>query len=430
MSGVCVNENIRVSLGMPMAKRFQIRAIKNGEDKLQVETIVINAVNIFSLDAKNHHVHSYPRTKDADGQTVELPRSLQKILGKHPFPLSQGPVILPTECKENMKNIAGVVEERTQFHHSDSQTCREWVPVKAGIDSWSQKISCSPPSYEARKLKTSTQGAASLRDMRIVYTCNFLQCLVHCPCSICNDKRENCRMRCKIEVCQNCNSQCTMHQVKLARMFQPGVDSFTMVTRCMEQYQYAVPHAGIPADCASCSRDLIEHQSLHLVFHTRCRFCRQQMRPFDVQKIVDFCSYQACCRHLKHNDDRTCSYCLKLCKAKYERKQHEAYVHEGKEKKFQGSECERCYSNRYALQYYINTHNYGSKTDTLSCNLYGSQFSSKSVLSIHKEVIHSHNIKDITYFECDDCGKTYLMKKNLNQHKKEKHFYTNHNFRL
>ena len=42
-------------------------------------------------------------------------------------------------------------------------------------------------------------------------------------------------------------------------------------------------------------------------------------------------------------------------------------------------------------------------------------------------MIHGQNIKDIKKFECDACGKIYSMKKNLNQHKKEKHFDTNHN---
>ena len=113
VSGVCVNKNIRMKLEMQLSKRFQVRAIMKGEGKLQVQTIINNAVKIHSLDTNHHHVPSHPSTEGEDGQTVELPRSLQHILGKHPFPLCHNPVILPTECKENVKNSGSLIKERT-----------------------------------------------------------------------------------------------------------------------------------------------------------------------------------------------------------------------------------------------------------------------------------------------------------------------------
>ena len=126
----------------------------------------------------------------------------------------------------------------------------------------------------------------------MVFTCKLLQCVIHCPCSICNDKRENCKMQCKSEVCEGCNSQCSRHQLKLPRTFHPVRDHFTMVTHRLDGYLYAIPHAGIPTDCTVCTRDMVEHQTLHLVFHMRCRFCRHQMRPYEQQHILKMEDYK------------------------------------------------------------------------------------------------------------------------------------------
>ena len=161
-----------------------------------------------------------------------------------------------------------------------------WIPSRVGISAW--RTTCdsgdADHGYEVRDLnyRDRVQGAASMRvDMGIVYTCVDLQCVIHCPCSICNDKRGNCKMQCKSEVCEGCNSQCSRHQMKLPRTFHPIRDHFTMVTHGLDGYLYAIPHAGIPTDCIVCTRDMVEHLTLHLVFHMRCRFCRHQMRPYE-----------------------------------------------------------------------------------------------------------------------------------------------------
>ena len=55
---------------------------------------------------------------------------------------------------------------------------------------------------------------------------------------------------------------------------------------------------------------------------------------------------------MKLVDQRTCSYCLIICKNKFERKKHEATVHENKGK-YNCDICGKTYSNKNALGYHL-----------------------------------------------------------------------------
>ena len=145
-------------------------------------------------------------------------------------------------------------------------------------------------------------------------------------CSLCNDYK-TCKLLCRDEVCGRCNGQCLSHQIKLPRLFNPETDLFTLVTNNLCGYRFGIPYAGIPASCSQCTTDVQEHQMFHLVFHTRCRYCRNDLRPFERRKIVTVDEYIDAEKLIKWVDGRTCSYCLAKCKDKYEREKHEATVH-------------------------------------------------------------------------------------------------------
>ena len=80
----------KVFLTFPAAKHYEVHAIKNGEAKLDVETLLGIAVSRKKSDI----FHIYP---EKPGK-VALPRTLQHVLTRYPYPLSQGPVVLPTDC--------------------------------------------------------------------------------------------------------------------------------------------------------------------------------------------------------------------------------------------------------------------------------------------------------------------------------------------
>ena len=256
---------------------------------------------------------------------------MKKILAKHPYPLAQGPVRLPLDCAtEEYKSIGEVIKEKTVFGHSDEQNCVEWLPSSgSGLLAWGHQ---GEGGYQVRELKFSVQDAVSTTNMEIVYTCSKLKCTIYCPCAVCRDTTVNCKFQCRAEACRECSSQCTKHEIKMPRVFDAKTDHYTLVTQKMDKLQYAFPYAGIPVSCGQCSRDVLEHQVFHHLWHLRCKYCKNEMRPFLSSSIVSFADYKAAGIDADRCDDRTCAVCLKMFEDKYAREMHEKNAH-GEEKK-------------------------------------------------------------------------------------------------
>ena len=370
---------------------------------------------------KSEIFHIFPQNR-----TEKLPKTLQTILSKHPFPLSQGPVVLTTDCLttekyENnpflCKSISEVLTDKTVFYHNESQDCYEWHPLSRGVSAW------EGAKYEVKPVVGPVLcGPASTMRMGIVYTCNLSRCLVFCPCTICTDDRKTCQRSCKNEICSDCNAQCIDHVIKVARLFSPATDHYMMVTEMMTKYRHAYPFAGIPLNCMSCTRDVQEHQQLHMVWHARCRFCKFQMRPFQHKSIVDIEDYKTAEKNLKILDARTCSFCLRESQDSYARKKHEDTVHNKKTGKFKCDQCVRSFSNMNALSYHTAQH------DELKvvCDLCGFQSSSSSNLVKHK-LVHSSEKHENTKHFCKVCKMNFSNQNNLNRHQKETHYKSNTN---
>ena len=339
---------------------------------------------------------------------IDRPGALNCILGKHPFPLSQGPLVFPI-------NKIAAFEKQTLFTHADSdpQECMEWIPMLTG------KLAWNPNSLHVHDLSepiNSVQGPASTKKMDILYTCDNLKCVVHCPCSVCNDDRDNCKLMCREEVCDGCNSQCLEHQIKLPRSFDSEKDLYTIVTNTLGCYKIGIPYAGIPAKCDQCSSDVLEHQTFHLAFHSRCRYCRNEFRPFERRNILKHKDYVEAEKLLKWADNRTCSFCLVKYKNKFEREIHEATVHENKGK-YKCESCEKTYSDKNALAYHVsNKHGGKNEDEKPRCKLCPSKFTTEANLKRHLETVHSD-----TKFECEHCGDKFTRQDTLNSHLKEQH---------
>ena len=124
---------------------------------------------------------------------IDRPGALNFILGNHPFPLSQGPLVFPF-------NKSAAFEKQTLFTHADSDTqecrCMEWIPTLTGKLAWSAS---SLHVHNLSEPVDTVQGPASTKNMGVLYSCNKLKCVVHCPCSVCNDDRDNCKLMCREE---------------------------------------------------------------------------------------------------------------------------------------------------------------------------------------------------------------------------------------
>ena len=292
--------------------------------------------------------------------------------------------------------------------------CSEWFTVSIGGSDWREA------RYEVRELQYSLSGAASTRSMGLVYTCTGNNCVIHCPCTICTDPNAECKLLCKTEACPQCTSQCQEHKIKLPRLFNSDSDHYTMVTMKIDMYQFATPHAGIPLNCLKCSEDVLEHQIFHLVFHTRCRFCRQELLLFEEKPIVTKRDYRDRDRYLQSQENRTCSFCLKLFFGITARRKHEENVHQGKEKRFKCDMCDKAYSDSTALDYHKTT-KHEEIVAKFNCNLCGLQFSTEQTLSRHGQSIHGED-SDKAKFDCPECGVKCSRKDKLIRHKREKHF--------
>ena len=210
VNGVGVSDkfdNRKFQLILPRGKHFELNAVKNGEDELLPEVLLNQAMHRSKSEA--YHIRPFA---NGNYKFVDLPRTLQQIMSKHPYPLSQGPVQLPIDClaMENYmqhpipKSISEVLSIKTVFSHEENQGCFEWSPVSEGVSAWGR----GKPSHEVRDLTFSIHGAASTMDMGVVYTCEMSKCVIRCPCNICKDPRNTCKHQCRSEVCRDCRSQC------------------------------------------------------------------------------------------------------------------------------------------------------------------------------------------------------------------------------
>jgi hypothetical protein len=401
-------------LDLPTSKRFDVIASKNVEKVLQPKLLIEKAISRGKCESS----HVRPCAV-VEGRFEDLPGTLRHLHGDHPYPVSQGPLVLPIDSNISPKRPEWIVfRKKTQFRHIHSQKCLEWASEVTGTTAWSDKENI----FLVSDVVSRIQGPASTRDMRVLYTCHMSSwsgCVIPCPCSICTKTREHCIDLHKSEVCEECSSQCTTHKIKLLRLFNPVTDHFTIVTEKINKYRFAHGYAGIPTDCESCSEDVLEHQCLHLVFHARCRFCRYDMRPMldgAVITLTDYIEEDNCQKQL---DEKTCSCCLLVSQNKLSRIKHEAVVHEKTEQKYRCEKCEKSYSNINALVYHTSKHEEFAVMTKHVCALCGKQFSSSGSLDKHNQIKHGEFVES---HQCELCPKKFAWKTGLNRHKREQHY--------
>ena len=402
-------------LELPEIRSFKECNGKRRELSLKAHQLINEAVRL----------NSHPRVKHEH----DSHQGLSEILSQHPFPLSQGPVNLPLDCEATEKSEIEVLSSKTLFFHSELQGCHEWTPLKCGIsflgDIWnSPKGHIQRDTLHVSDSKFTIQGASSSYSKgNIIYTCKKEQCIINCPCSICNENIDSCAMQCREKNCKACSTQCSQHELKLPQIFNSKTDHYTIVTNKINMFQYATPYAGIPLNCDSCSNDVLEHQILHLVIHLKCRFCRQEFRPFENNPILTITDFVLADIEIVKTNNNTCKYCLLLLGNEKVRKRHEAYSHHEKEKKHKCDQCNLSYLNKSNLQYHTKLKHIGVK---YTCEICGKQLSSEKYLSTHKRLIHSERSKQEN-IKCETCGKQFSFKQNLVRHERDVHneFYVN-----
>jgi hypothetical protein len=236
-------------LKIPRAKTFSEIGVKDCEAKTFPEKLILYAVNRRKRPMSPYEETHIKPFASVNGEVLKLPKTLQQLLAAHPFPISQGPVVLPLDTRaEDKKTMAQILQSKTVFTHCETQSCGRWAPKVFGTAAW------TGTNYEETYVVTqpdqNIQGVASNMDMSMVFTCQLLKCVIHCPCQVCQvSQNVCCKSRHIPEFCKKCNPQCINHQVKVPYLFDPSTDLFTMITDRMTEYRFAYGYAGVPRDC-------------------------------------------------------------------------------------------------------------------------------------------------------------------------------------
>ena len=117
----------------PARKTEERRRSRISEDKRSLNSFISEAVH-----EQRSSLHIQPTSSSTFGyiSPIDKPGALNYLLSKHPFPLNQGPVIIPIDNgaawdyeKAEQSSPKGVFETRTMFTHADTQECFEWAPT-------------------------------------------------------------------------------------------------------------------------------------------------------------------------------------------------------------------------------------------------------------------------------------------------------------
>ena len=76
------------------------------------------------------------------------------------------------------------------------------------------------------------------------------------------------------------------------------------------------------------------------------------------------------------------------------------------------------------MEYHLNKHK--SEPNKITCDICGSQFFAQNLLNEHKALVHDLS-EGRKKFECSCCDKSFVLKKSLNRHLREKHRESNKN---
>ena len=211
-------------------------------------------------------------------------------------------------------------------------------------------------------------------------------------------------------MCKNCSQQCKQHNLKLPWLFKAKTDHFTMVTNDTNYFKFATPYAGIPLNCDSCSKDVLEHQVLHLAVHLRCKFCCLEFRPFERESIVTIGDFVKAEWSMFKDENRTCPICFVKCKDILARKKHEINKHMEKERKLKCELCNKSYYNKTGLKYHNETI-HETKYE-YKCELCNAILSSSTELREHKRISHIEEFLE-SQSKCRDCGESFTLEQNM-----------------
>ena len=310
---------------------------------------------------------------------------------------------------------------------------------------------------------------------KVYYTCTRKLCKIPCPClTCCSNVGDQCSEH-NIKHVDLFDEEEHLFSVRTTELSCSISDFFSR--------SYVLKYPGIPESCQRCSKDLLHHKSYHLDFHSNCKFCKfyqyklypktakelcereknekawykrvcpycdkKFAEPFQAKRHIEcehnknskikcdecqrqFLSNQSLHYHklTKHTVDveksHRCNICDKAFLVKVNLDNHVKFKHSDT-RKFECTQCSTKFKQRKNLNAHnLRVHGINSrqedywqdlKKETFKCVHCEKIFARNADLRVHISVKHA--VKDA--FQCNQCGKKYSYKTNLERHKLEQH---------
>ena len=340
-------------------------------------------------------------------------------LSNHAMPYYQGPFLNTIKMKMFGKSL----REFTTFKHGDCVDCVHW---ELDDENFGRDLKKHTAAKICNPEHLNLAGPASQLNSAIIYNCEKGGCQVQCICIICN-KHILCSTKrsCSEAPCKACEVQCSEHNIGIPRMFDEDEDLFTILVKKVEaKGQYSLfkmenvkvkKYAQIPKSCKACIKDLLDHQLYHKIFHSRCKFCRDD--SCFIENCATFADFKTAKKTVDTMDEQTCSSCFKVFASKFARKRHEYGSHNGG--KVQCSICKRTFQSEITLKMHTKVYHNVSPS-SFPCTLCTKILSTEQILRRHVDSVHGE--KSI---ECSKCDKTFSRKNHLQRHLRDVHSIEN-----
>ena len=340
-----------------------------------------------------------------------------KHLSNHPMPYYQGPFLNTIKMKMFGKSL----RDFTSFKHKESVDCAVW-----DLDDENRDLKKHTAAKICDAEQLNLAGPASRLNSTIIYNCEKGGCQVRCICVICNNPTLcSTKQSCSEAPCKACKVQCGEHNIGIARMFDEEADLFTVIVRKGEATGQTKlfkrenvkfkKYAHIPKSCQACSKDLFDHQLYHKIFHSRCKFCRDD--SCFIENCVTFADVKTTKKDVDTKDEKTCSSCFKVFASKYARKRHEYGAHNNG--KVQCSICSRLFQSEITLKKHTEVY-HTHLPSSFPCTLCTKILSTEQILRRHVNSVHGE--KSI---ECSKCHKVFSRNNHLLRHLRDVHSIEN-----
>jgi hypothetical protein len=287
-------------------------------------------------------------------------------------------------------------ESYTEFNH-DGDECFVFALKSYKSSDDLEKIDAYQIVAKIKDLEDSDADSDDDENEVKMYSCQFGNCKIPCPCPLCHLD----------------STQCAEHKLKHQSLFDENKDSISIKSSeyfCEDKTFFKksliLKFSGIPLSCKKCKQDLLYHDCYHFEYHEKCRFCKKSWFKYKAKTEEELKDLE------KQEMDyfkRVCPYCDKQFITASHVKKHIDYEHN--HVKFNCGTCNKTFNSQQAKTYHEKV-KHSPTESVVQCDVCKQKFGSDVNLKSHLKYVHSGERKE----SCHRCDATFKQKKNLRAH--------------